>query len=368
MPDPIYVPAATRSRGYRFLTVDYKTRRVTHEFRLSDVSYSFERNKAGEFSATLDLYDPFAAYLRPQRTFLVVERLGQPFWCGFLWQPTRSGKTLTVGAQEIWSLFGHRHIRATKDYINQDRAWMVRDLITYAQEGLSGDLYVSVGSELLGGTPQSYKAPWWENKTVVEAVETIVDMDPAITFRIEGFWLPGNRLGFRLVIDTAHPVKTKHKLIYGANVDEYDWSPLTPSPNFIDAFGGFDAEAMIRRSAQNDEILGQQPRIEGSIDNRELLGEEGVVLLARNQLKRMSGSPSQPSVTMRGDSDPELGVLKPGHEAAVTIQDGYVQVNDDYSVEKIAVTVPNGAADAPGAETVQYSFESKVKDAVVSVS
>lgn len=316
----------------------------------------------------MDLYDPTTRFLIPQETFIVVERKGEPFWCGFLWQPTRSGKNLNIQAQEVWSIFGHRHVRVTKEYINSDRAAAFRDLVTYAQTGLAGSIGLSVGSETVGGTLLSHKIPWWENKTIVEVAEMILDMDPSFTFRIVGEWLPGNKLGFRLVIDAAHPVPTKHRLIYGGNVDDYDWSPLSPSPNFIDGFGGFDAEAMIRRTAQNDDALTRQPRIESSIENRELLGEEGVVKLATDRLKRFSGSPSQPSVTMQGGADPELGVLLPGHSAHVSIRDGYVQVDGDFSVEKISVSVPNGAADAPGAETVKYEFESKLDDSAVSTS
>lgn len=375
MPDPnvigpnaVIVPGSVKSRGYRFLSVDFSTRRITHEFRLSDVEYSFQRNQAGEFSASIDLYSPQTEFLKAQETFLVVERRGKPFWCGFLWQPTRSDKTLDVSAQEVWSLFGHRKIRQTKDYMNQDRGFILRDLVLYAQEGPAGDLYVSTGSELVGGSPTTYRSPWWENKSVAEVVDTITSMDPSFTFRIEGFWEPGNKLAFRLVIDTAHPVLTKHRLIYGANVDDYEWSPLSPSPNFIDGFGGFDNEAMLRRSAQNDAAMLKQPRIESSIENRDLLGEEGVAKLATNQLKRMSGSPSQPTVTMRGDADPELGTLMPGYSAWVTIRDGYVTVDDTFSVEKISVAIPDGAADQPGAETVKLEFESKLEDASVTES
>lgn len=367
-PGALTRPAPGRGRGYRYLSVDFATRRVTNEFKFSDVAYSFQRNMAGEFSATLDLYDSATKFLRPQETFIVVERLGRPFWCGFLWQPTRSGKNLNIQAQEIWSLFGHRHIRETKDYVNRDRAYIFRDLVTYAQQGVGGSLAVSVGSENLGGTLLSYKAPWWENKTVVEVAETIITMDPSFTFRIEGEWQPGNYLGFRLYLDVVHPLPTKHRLIYGGNVDEYDWSPLSPSPNFIDGFGGFDNEAMIRRSAQNDTALLRQPRIETSIENRELLGEEGVVKLATDRLKRYSGSPAQPSVVMQADSDPELGTLRPGHSAYVSIKDGYVEVDGDFSVEKISVSVPNGSADAPGAETVKLEFESKLDEGSVTVS
>lgn len=374
MPDYTYIegnairrPASTRNRGYRFLSVDFATRRVTNEFRFADVEYTFQRNVAGEFSATMDLYDPTTQFLRPQETFIVVERLGVPFWCGFLWQPQRNGKTLNVVAQEIWSLVGHRHIRQTKHWINEDRARILRELVTYAQEGVGGPLGITVGSELLGNTPLEYRAPWWENKTIAEVAETIIKMDPTFTFRIVGEWLPGNRLGFRLVIDTVHPVPTKHRLIYGGNVDDYEWQPLSPSPNFVDAFGGFDNEAMIRRSAQNDAALARQPRIEGTTENRELLGDEGVANLAVDHLKRMSGSPSQPTVIMQADADPELGVLKPGHQCHVSISDGYVYVDGDYSVEKISVSVPNGAADAPGAETVRIEFESQLEDGSVSL-
>jgi hypothetical protein len=349
--------------------VDYATRRVTNEFKFADVNYTFQRNVAGEFTASLDLYDPQTEFLRPQESFIVVERKGIPFWCGFLWQPTRSGKTLNIAAQEIWSLFGHRHIRSTKSYFNTDRAAMFRDLVQAAQEGPAGNLYVTVGSEMVGGTPiVEYTAPWWENKTIAEVAETLLKMNPSFTFRIVGEWQPGNVLGFRLLIDVQHPMPTKHRLLYGGNVDDYDWQPLSPSPNFIDGFGGFDNEAMIRRSAQNDDALARQPRIEGSIENREFVDDASVANLAKEQLKRLSGSPSQPSVTMRGGSDPELGTLWPGYEAEVLIRDGYVQVAGSYSVEKISVSIPNGAADSPGAETVKLEFESKLDDSSVSLT
>lgn len=361
-------PAVNRGRGYRYLSVDFATRRVTNEFKFSDVAYTFQRNVAGEFTAVMDLYDPATKFLRAQETFLVVERFGLPFWCGFLWQPTRQGKTLQISAQEVWSVIGHRHIRETKDYINQDRAFILRDLVSYAQQGVSGNIGLSVGSETLGGTPTSYRVPWWENKTVVEVAETILSMDPTFTFRVVGEWQPGNVLSFRLQIDAVHPLPTHHRLIYGGNVDEYEWQPLSPSPNFVDAFGGFDNEAMIRRSAQNNDALTRQPRIEGSIENRELLGDAGVSQLATNQLKRMSGSPSQPSVTMQADADPVLGELRPGQQCHVSISDGYVKVDGDYSIEKISVAVPNGAADAPGSETVQLEFESQLDDASVGLS
>ena len=46
-----------------------------------------------------------------------------------------------------------------------------------------------------------------------------------------------------------------------------------------------------------------------------------------------------------------LGILRPGHSAEVLIKDGYVEVSGVFNVAKIDVDVPDGAADAPGAET-----------------
>ena len=93
-----------------------------------------------------------------------------------------------------------------------------------------------------------------------------------------------------------------------------------------------------------------------------------MVKLATDTLKRLSGSPSQPSVVMQADADPQLGELLPGYAAEVSIRDGYVRVDGEFIVEKLTVSVPNGAADAPGSETVQIEFESKLDDSSVSAA
>lgn len=359
-------PAPSLNRGYRYLSVDAATMRVTNEFDFSQVQYTFERNAPGLFGAALDLYSPDSQFLIPQETYIVVERAGQPFWCGMFWKPIRNGKLLEIGAQGVWSIFGHRHIRDTKSYNNVDRAAIARDLVTYAQLGVGGDIHVATGSELLGGSPlPTALYPWWEDKVVATEVEALAAMDPQFNFSIDGSWLPGNILTFNFNVDIVHPDPTPYRLVYGSNVDDYEWESIAPSPNHVDAFGGFDGPAMLRRWAENATALERQPRIEVSTGNRDIMSEPAIQDLAVSTVRKLSGSPSQPSVSMQASSDPELGVLKLGQEVEVEIRDGYIFVQGKYIIEKIEVTVPDGAADALGSETMKISFESLVDDALI---
>lgn len=374
-PSPDYIPIGTlkrdapaRNRGYRYLSVEYATMRVTNEFEFSDVRYSFERNGAGELNAVLDLYSPDANFLKPQETFLVVERSGRPYWCGFMWQPHRNGNTLEIGALEVWSLFGHRHIRETKSFFNTDRAVIARTLVEYAQLGIGGNLNVETGIEVSTGPPLGEAFfPWWEDKIVASEIENLATIEPQFTFRIEGEWLPGNVLGFKYVIDPVHPVVSPHRLLYGGNVDDYEWEPISPSPNQVDAFGGFDGPAMLRRSAQNLDALNTQPRVELSVSNRDILSDQATEALAVSSIKKMSGAPAQPTVIMQASSKPDLGEIFPGYELEVDIDDGYVQVHGRFVVDRIEVAVPDGAADALGAETIRISFENIVGDESVGL-
>lgn len=374
-PSPDYIPIGTlkkdapaRNRGYRYLSVEYSTMRVTNEFEWSNVQYSFERNGAGELNATVDLYSPDAEFLIPQETFLVVERSGKPYWCGFMWKPSREGNTLRIQALEVWSLFGHRHIRDSKSYNNTDRVVIARNLVEYAQLGLGGNLRVETGIEVSSGPPLGEAFyPWWEDKIIATEIENLAAIEPKFTFRIEGYWQPGNVLGFKYVIDPVHPIVSPHRLMYGGNVDDYEWEPISPSPNQVDAFGGFDGPAMLRRSAQNLTALTTQPRIELSVSNRDILSDAATESLAVSTVKKMSGAPSQPTVTMQASSKPDLGEIFPGYELEVDIDDGFVQVHGRYVVERIEIIVPDGAADALGAETVRYSFENIVDDTDVGL-
>lgn len=374
-PTPDYVPrdtlrrlSAARARGYKYLSVDASTMQITNEFEFANVQYSFQHNAAGEFSGSLDLYSSDAKFLIPQQTYIVVERMGVPFWCGFMWKPRRNGKILDVEAQGVWSLFGHRHIRDTKSYFNTDRAVIVKDLVQYAQLGFGGDLHVSVPSVTLPSTPLGEAFyPWWEDKVISSEVENLALMDPQFSFSIEGRWLPGNVLAFDFVMDPVHPHISPHAFMYGGNVDDYEWEPIAPSPNHVDAFGGFDGPAMIRRTAQNFQALENgQPRIEVSTGNRDILTEQPVEALALSTIKKTSGAPAQPVVVMQASSDPHLDSMKVGQEVQVDIDDGYVQVHGRYVIDRIEVVVPDGAADAPGSETIRLSFENLVDDALIS--
>lgn len=363
MTSSVVTRPAPNSGGYRYLAVDAITRRVTCEFSFSGVTYTFERNAPGDFTASIDIYSSQTQYLVPQQTYIVVERSGRPFWVGFLWQPKRDNKKLTINAQGIWSVFGHRHIRERRIYDAQDRAVMLRDLVTYGQQGTSGDLGVTVGTEVFGGISYSQVYEWWDNKSIMDAASDVTDFNPRFTFRIEGSWQSGNILGLNFVIDTTFPVLTPHRLVYGGNAVDYGWDPLSPSPNHIDAFGGFDDFSMIRQTVQNSDALTRQPRIEGSVENRNLMVSDPALAMAQSALKRMSNSPVQPTIIMLADSEPVLGTLLPGYQVQVSISDGpYIQVDGDYIVNKISVTVPDGSANIPGVETVTYEFESLTED------
>lgn len=357
---------------YRYLSVDALTRQLQGEIEFGGVSFNWQQNNFGTFSGNIDRYDTKATkqLLDPQRTLIAVERDGNVVWVGIMMQPRKNDiATVSIPAMEIHGILQYRHIRARLLYAALDSGYVARQLVIAGQQGLGGDVGIATGTEVTG-VPISRQFNFWDKKKFSDA---IIDLstptsaapsdgtnppqsaNPGFDFRMEYGWGINNQLQMQFVVDYPKRGRlTNYVFEYGRNVDDYDWEGGLAF-NWIDSWGDGSENSLRLATAYDSALLAAYPRFEAQYDHssiNSLGGTQHLQNLADSELKQHKHPQSEPSITLMGDADPDLMSYRVCDIVGVRIDHGYTQVDDNYIVDGIGVTVDNS-----GADTVQMSFE-----------
>jgi hypothetical protein len=329
---------------YRFLAFDIMSRELRAELPLIGVQFSWTAGGAGTFTGTIDRYSPQATrkVLDPQRTYIAVERNGKIVWCGILWAPAKTDDTITVAATEVVSIFAHRYIRERLFYAAQDKGYIARALINYGQTGLGGALGITTGAETVGQTV-SVGYNFWDKKKILDAISELAAVDAVsggFDFIVEPSWGVSNNLAlaFRIYFPRRGRLTT-YVLEYGSNIDSYGWSMVSPAYNWLDALGDGSENALRRASASSTAVLANTPRIEGIIDASTIKDQALLQAIAASALKDLGLVSDRPSVHLMEHASPAVGDVMPSDVVQVRIDDGFVQVNDNFVIDEITVDV-----------------------------
>lgn len=354
---------------YRYVSINALTRQLQGEIEFGGVSFNWQQNNFGTFVGSIDRYDTKAtrALLDPQRTLIGVELDGQLIWVGIMIQPRKSDdNTVQIPALEIHGMLQYRYIRERLWYAALDSGYITRQLVAYGQGGLGGDLGITTGSQVTG-VPISVAFNFWDKKKVSDA---IIDLstptsaapsdgtnppqsaNPGFDFRMGYSWGVGNQLLMNFLIEyPKRGRKTNHVFEYGRNVDDYSWEGGLAF-NWIDSWGDGSENALRRATSYDSALLGKYPRFEAQFDHPTVTGNQGLQNFADAELKQHKSPQSEPAITLMGDASPSLGQYRVCDIVEVRIDHGYTQVEDNYIIDNIAVTL-----DEVQTATVAVSFE-----------
>jgi len=265
---------------------------IIAELPFTDVNFTQQLNSIGTFQGHVLLSGINTANLNvyngtiPGKTILWVlytdpeDNISVPVWSGVIW--TRdydsASQTLSIGAQEMLSLYNRRRISTTKDYSNifYDPSYIAQQLFQYAEglthgnTGLNTTLFVQSTAY---ATKKKYEG--FELKSVYQAVKDLASnfFDFRIRPRIVSgalvnyldindpigslysasnpnatvFQFPGNLIEYKFPEDASGAANKLYGLGYGANnskilataidpskITSGDWPLLEDTANYVD--------------------------------------------------------------------------------------------------------------------------------------
>lgn len=146
---------------YDYIATDLISGKVLADtLPLNVSSFGMQLNGSGTLSGSLNLSEvysvnaPFVAAIECRRAVIWVLQDGYPVWCGVCWDWPDQGRqsgTLSIQAQTIDSVWGHRLISDTLEYPQVDLYAAFLDLVTY---GLSKQ-----SSYIASTSPAATRAP-----------------------------------------------------------------------------------------------------------------------------------------------------------------------------------------------------------------
>lgn len=148
------------NQNYTFHFWDLSSKTYIDGLPVESATYASELRGAGTATGTIPLYDPSLAAQRvldatiPERTVVGVERGNALVWMGRV-VPTRDYDSttgrLTINAEECVGTFDHREM-PTLSLTGTDQLDIARQIITAAQSGAGGDLWITASTGTSGVT------------------------------------------------------------------------------------------------------------------------------------------------------------------------------------------------------------------------
>lgn len=350
---------------YSYLFMDLRTQAINAELPCEQVTMSQVLNSAGRWQGKVPLNDPGVQRMNPKdttqvgRTAVLVDRDGTLIWGGILWTrkwDTVSG-TLELGAGDFLTYFAHRYLSADRVYTNQDQAFIVRDLLNFAQGVTGGNIHINVPSVATG----VLRSATWLGYELTEIARTIEDQAA-----LEG----GFDFGFDVQYAAGVPTIT-FNLGYprrGRGLDQTGW--MWEFPGNITSYtwpedgeqiaetawavGGGSGTSMVTASSTNSLLAAGWPLLEIVKSYKDVTDSGVLAAHAQADALALANPVTLPVLTVRADQDPVLGSYITGDDARVRLADAYFNAGTDATgaylpgfdgtlrIHQIDITPPSG--------------------------
>jgi hypothetical protein len=314
---------------WRYLAYDLVTNTLLEELPLRDVKFTGQLNRAGSFSAELQLnvqvqtspgvYASKAAALLAAtqcgRTVVYVERDGVLLDGFILWTRSydysSSGTKCTIGGNSLWSYFGRRLNNVDQVFSGADIVTIARTLINVAQAQTGGSIGVTVGSETSGVT-MSVTYNGYEHKNIGTAVEELSGQENGFDFGISVAYssgVPAKTLVCSYPRAGRNIGDSGHVFEMGRNLLEYAYpEDATKQVNRLYVVGAGDgADMRTVTSVRTDVLALGWPLLEDQLSakdtsNTTLLDQRG-----RAKVNALGLPAALPQVTVTAGGDPAIG-------------------------------------------------------------
>ncbi|QKW31413.1 hypothetical protein HUT11_35190 (plasmid) [Streptomyces seoulensis] len=339
---------------------------------MGDLEYGDELNGPGSLSGKLSprLLSENPALADPGNTFIYVESAGQLRWGGIVWDVRSTGQDYTLEAAGWSSYLQHRfdldgNFGGRGPYSYADRCQIIRDMWTYAQSILDGDLGVTVDSttsKSTVGTPQEpYTSDSWDTNALGDKMDDLVSGDATPDYTCTTSWnadqtgvvkrvrLGWPRLGAR---------RTDISFSSGVNIIEDPEVALAGDDyaQVVIAAGAGDGSAKLR---QISAVRNGRLRLEAAVDAPELNGND--TLKARANAERtwrqVLGSIDQ--ITIRNTSAAPFGSWQVGDDVYTRVHNAWTDYTGwcritGWTMKPAAAGGPQAVIDLKPSAMYQY--------------
>lgn len=330
---------------------------ISDELDLDSVTYTLPLSKAGTISAALPKTESHE-FPYTGRDLLFIERNGVLEWAGFPWSLDGKGSApaLTLNGDSIWSWYeNHNELRRTilfstvPAFDPSELAFRIAHMA--AQDAPGGplvlwqwkDTVLDPGTTLLRGSDTART----QAGKVGGFVDQLAGSRPGFDFRIRPYWCGNTVLLWWEIFAPPPYIQTAITLSYGAGIADYtyksdggrcgnDWWEVGQQPPGGPS-GGITEPVFTQSIDQQslDTIL----RMQGSEQLQTL--DTALLQTTGDQQVRDRRLPFVvTSLDLKPDRpDTDFGLYPPGAVFRVLIDDGWVQVAQDFRVQEIGVTL-----------------------------
>lgn len=185
---------------YTFYFADLQTNTLSMILPLTEVRFASYLNRAGTFSAKLQLADrrlvpdPVAAIAAttPEQAIVYVDRDGQLVAHASIL--TRSydiaTDTLSLDGQDLFWWFGKRLLGNNLSY-NEDMMQVFRDLVTFTQGQPAGNLGIAIDNSVLSGVTINRVYQGDQQSNLGTILTELANLTPGFEFKVRAVWVGG---------------------------------------------------------------------------------------------------------------------------------------------------------------------------------
>jgi hypothetical protein len=372
---------------YRYLLYDLLTNTPITELPLTGVSFTEQLNSAGTFSATLLITDSTENALsviqgtQPARTALYVERsdlannVGRSLvWGGIVWSRSYNSTTqsITINAREFESFLEKIRLQVslfpisfptganTKavQFTNVDQFQLVQMIMSAAQSRTGSNIGIQVPGTLSGALANVVYSDT-DYKTAYQALLDLSSAQNGFDFNVDVYYdgtgtpqkilnLGYPQIGYRYVSgDPNAPV-----LQLPGNVLEYEYEEDgSLTANYVSAVGNNNATQSYSNAAA---ITAGYPFMQEVVNYSDITDTTLLSGIAQGRANALAVPPTTLKVTQIASQQPTVGVVNPGDDMRVIINDARFPngLNAVYRVTAITTT-PN---ESGGPEQITYSL------------
>jgi hypothetical protein len=350
---PVWVPPAG---FYRIEVYRRSDDELLAEIPVKNLSWGEVGNDAGPIGFELPKYDPKCTreILEPGQRIIRIYRddAPDPVWGGYLWTAvTSSGeKVVRFGGASWFSALARRSVTSDRVFVNQDQLDIAWELIAYTQAKTSGDLGIARQTVPLSTILRTITYLGSERGKIAGILQQLAGGDDGFDFEVDPLlrWIAyyprrGGPVDF--ILETGKNVSD-----YGFTIDAFAIA------SNVSALGAGDGSHKLIATASDAGTAVAYGLMEEEISEDDVSSSALLQSLADQELVNRRNGLEIPQLTVFATGlDVPVGVIHPGDEPTLRLNDGYAEISGTFHCSGITVNVPQ-----QGTERMVLTFDRRV--------
>lgn len=320
---------------YRYIFGSLRTEQVVEEIPLYGVYMDMQLNYGGQFQGTFQLdmtgksnTELLAASI-PGKTWVAVERNGQPVWHGFIWSRVYSAQSKSV---QLFGLSFEQYARKrlltnNYDFNTVEQRNIFRQFWLDIQSVTGGNLNINVPSSFPTVHSKSYDSLGTDFRYANEAISEIADADDGFDWYIQ---ITKDGTNYRKDIVVGYPTIGTGAgpgmvvFEYPGNITQYYYTePMADAGTDIYVIGAGEGSEMKVGYFQQTAMKTSQgwPRWDVDISRKDISVQSNLDSYASQMGVIRKPPMSVIKLTLKGDVTPEFGSYNLGDLCKIIITD-----------------------------------------------